>query len=258
MLVPSCRSSQLLVPYTATLPVLQSAPLNHCTKEMVYEYHLKTVYECQNVTKTHCTTLWKLDDQGQKVWAGNEDDCRDVTWEECNPVVKEVPFPVPTMNCEQVPYPYIDLVNVTMQAKVSVSDCTTTPVQVCSASKVNKCAKVTYERCAEVPDASCQEARVPVPSQTQIHKQWCLFDHGNDGETIDFDQQVRDIIGQPGEEVHLVHQPQPQDIIGDVVQEIKEIKKVKGDIFGDVVKEIKEIKGDIVDLVQKKVDLLIN
>ena len=25
-----------------------------------------------------------------QVWAGNEDDCRDVTWEECNPVEKKV------------------------------------------------------------------------------------------------------------------------------------------------------------------------
>ena len=41
----------------------------------------------QNVTKT----LWELDEDGDKVWAGNDGDCKDVTWEECSPVSKEVP-----------------------------------------------------------------------------------------------------------------------------------------------------------------------
>ena len=74
------------------------------------EYHNKTIYDCKNVTKRHCTTLWTVNEVGEKVnlelmflystslvnvqvWAGNEDDCRDVTWEECNPIEKKVkPF----------------------------------------------------------------------------------------------------------------------------------------------------------------------
>ena len=196
VMVPSCSTNYLKVPYTTTLPVLEQASLQHCTKDLVDEYHLKTVYECRNVTKTHCTTLWRLDDKGQKVWAGNEDDCRDVTWEECEPVVKEVPFPVPVMNCVEVPYPYVELVNVTLEATVSVSDCTTTAVQACSAAKVNKCTKLTYQRCAEVPDLSCAEARIPVPAQQQVHKQWCLFDQDNN-DHIDFDKKVKEIIGEP-------------------------------------------------------------
>ena len=34
---------------------------------MVVEYHNKTVYDCQNVTKRHCTTLWTVSEDGQKV-----------------------------------------------------------------------------------------------------------------------------------------------------------------------------------------------
>jgi hypothetical protein len=44
------------------------------------------------LTEKKCATRvpscrWKFFAQ---VWAGNEDDCRDVTWEECNPVLKQV------------------------------------------------------------------------------------------------------------------------------------------------------------------------
>ena len=88
---------------------VKTKDLKNCTKEMVIEYHNKTIYDCKNVTKRHCTTLWTVNDAGVKVnlkmnllltflvifqvWAGNEDDCRDVTWEECNPIEKKVkPF----------------------------------------------------------------------------------------------------------------------------------------------------------------------
>ena len=85
---------------------VKSKDSKNCTKEMVIEYHNKTIYDCKNVTKRHCTTLWTANDSGEKlnlklflfpvilvlfqVWSGNEDDCRDVTWEECNPIEKKV------------------------------------------------------------------------------------------------------------------------------------------------------------------------
>ena len=83
-----------------------------------------TVYECENVTKTHCTTLWELDENDNKVWAGNDGDCKDVTWEECTPVDKEVPVMVPTMNCEDYPVEFVDLVNSTTPLKTTKFDCT--------------------------------------------------------------------------------------------------------------------------------------
>ena len=38
-----------------------------------------------------------------QVWSGNEDDCREVTWEECNPVEKTVPMSVAKMICVDMP-----------------------------------------------------------------------------------------------------------------------------------------------------------
>ena len=37
------------------------------------------------------------------MWSGNEDDCREVTWEECNPVEKIVPMSVAKMICVDMP-----------------------------------------------------------------------------------------------------------------------------------------------------------
>ena len=55
-----------------SLMTVQTVDLKNCTKEMVVEHHNKTVYECRNVTKRHCTTLWTINDIGEKLWTGNE------------------------------------------------------------------------------------------------------------------------------------------------------------------------------------------
>merc|ERR1739846_170 len=39
-----------------------------------------------------------IDDNGNKVWAGNED-CEDVTWQECKLVERTVDFTVPKVDC---------------------------------------------------------------------------------------------------------------------------------------------------------------
>ena len=46
---------------------MKTKPMKNCRKEMVIEHHNKTIYDCKNVTKLHCTTLWTVNDQGEKV-----------------------------------------------------------------------------------------------------------------------------------------------------------------------------------------------
>ena len=50
-----------------SLMSVKTKDLKNCTKEMVVEYHDKTIYDCRNVTKRHCTTLWTINEEGQKV-----------------------------------------------------------------------------------------------------------------------------------------------------------------------------------------------
>ena len=80
--------------------------LKNCTKTMMPKVHTKDVYECKDVTKQHCTTVWEII-KGKKVWTGNND-CKNVTWEECKAVKKDVTFLVPVMECETESHDYMD------------------------------------------------------------------------------------------------------------------------------------------------------
>ena len=122
----------------------------NCTKEMVTEFHNKTIYDCRNVTKRHGTTLWTINERGEKVWAGNEDDCRDVTWEECIPEEKRVPMSVAQMVCLDDPVSYFDYENTTSLRMADTMDCTVDKRPVCEPVTSQKCAETTYTRCEEV------------------------------------------------------------------------------------------------------------
>ena len=56
---------------------------------------IKQMPVCETVTKQQCDSKWEVDPlTGEKVWAGNEN-CREVSWEDCRlqdtPVTQEVP-----------------------------------------------------------------------------------------------------------------------------------------------------------------------
>ena len=112
------------------------------------ETHNKTVYECRNVTKQHCTSLWKVED-GKKVWAGN-DDCKDVTWEECDAVPVKVEWEVPYMDCIPRDYPYLSYQNITEPVMADTMDCQVEKRTICKPTEIEKCARINYMTCSEV------------------------------------------------------------------------------------------------------------
>ena len=57
-----------------------------------------------------------------QVWSGNEDDCREVTWEECNPVEKTVPMSVAQMICVDMPVRLGQMFHLTIFSKVTYSE----------------------------------------------------------------------------------------------------------------------------------------
>jgi len=181
---------------------VRTVDLKNCTKEMVVEYHNKTVYECRNVTKRHCTTLWTINEIGEKIWTGNEDDCRDVTWEECSPLVKTVPMSVAQMLCDTIPVSYFDYQNITNSKMADTMDCLVEKKAVCTPVTSMKCADITYTKCQELPKLNCSTVSIPVPSQEKLHKQWCLFDQT---ENIDFDEEVRKITNEEPDVLEAEH-----------------------------------------------------
>ena len=196
-LVPKCKFTSVDLDELKTSPEASNAILHKCTKEEVRELHTMTIYECKNVTKTHCTTLWDIDEDGEKVWAGNDGDCKDVTWEECDPTSKEVPVMVPTMECMDYSVEYMDLVNSTTSLKSTEYDCTVKPIQECKSKTTTKCGSITYQKCSVVPETECDMVPVIVPAQEQLHKKWCQFDQADE---IDFDVEVKKILEDEEEE----------------------------------------------------------
>ena len=130
--------------------IMKVKPLKECNKTMIPEQHNKTLYECKNVTKQHCTTIWKENEAGEKVWAGNEDDCRDVTWEECKPVKVNVTIPAPGMNCTEYPQPYLDYEVKPVTLRADSMKCEVDKRTVCKPVKKQKCGRINYTQCLEV------------------------------------------------------------------------------------------------------------
>jgi len=176
-LFSNCSMDWRNVNVTESKPVTLNKTLPTCVKTIEEEEHNKTHYQCRNVTKQHCTSLWKIVD-GEKVWAGNEDDCKDVTWEECNPVPVTVKWEVPVMNCTDSQYPYLSYENTTNTIMADSLDCEVEKRAVCRPKPSIKCSSITYTTCKEEPVPSCNPVTVPCPSKEKLHKQFCLFGKG--------------------------------------------------------------------------------
>merc|ERR1712060_261653 len=71
-------------------------------KETITE--MKKMPVCRNVTKQQCDTKWVVNDQGEKVWAGNEN-CQEVTWEDCTLEDRVITQEVDVWECNPSPVP---------------------------------------------------------------------------------------------------------------------------------------------------------
>ena len=173
-LFTNCSTDWNTLEVTKSQPATLSKTLPTCTKQSRKEKHEKTDYDCKMVTKKQCTTLWEVVN-GEKVWAGNDDDCKDVTWEECSPVTVEVEWDVPFMNCINTTYSYLSYEDTTTEVMADTMDCKVLPRTVCKPRPVKKCDSITFTTCSKKPVEECHEEMVPSPSKEKIHRQWCLF-----------------------------------------------------------------------------------
>jgi hypothetical protein len=142
--------------------------------------HIKMVPHCVNETKLNCVTLWKTDDDGNQVWAGNED-CEEVTWKKCELRPEEHEFIVPKLecgdtgeiiewdNCEEIKEPR-------MAIELTCNVLHTTN---CKPKVTEICQDIDYVEWFEKPSGdNCYNVTIKTPTQTFEHKKKCLF-HGN-------------------------------------------------------------------------------
>ena len=133
--------------------LMKNATLKTChkmTKNIVQE---KTVHRCENVTRQHCATVWREDETGRKVWAGKEEDCKDVTWEECKEHKVNVTIPAPGMNCTDTYQPYLDYEKKNVTLKADNMNCSVEKRPVCKPVKKLKCGQISLTECEEVMEA---------------------------------------------------------------------------------------------------------
>ena len=132
-----------------------------------------------------------------KVWAGNED-CEDVTWQECKLVEQTVDFTLPKVECEDsgnaIPYMRFVDTNKTQMINKMVcevsqkmlgmsrlylmsinSHCRSISLQVkssqsCKPAVSTKCASIEYQECSEAPVENCEQRDVSEPQQVCYFK----------------------------------------------------------------------------------------
>ena len=153
-------------------------------EQTLIEYHKTPV--CGNVTRQNCDTNWVINEQGEKVWAGNEN-CQEVTVEDC--VLEMIPHPVtvPIWTCaDGAPIQYSSPVFQEVEVTGYEAVCNAAAFPLCTTSSVQQCAEVEYEECFDTIEPVCfggselssSDAEVgltfKVPYQTYDHRLKCI------------------------------------------------------------------------------------
>jgi len=152
------------------------ADIKNCVARDVVVTHVKKVPHCEDKKSLNCETGWKVVN-GEKVWSG-EEECEEVTWQDCKLVDKEVPFNAVESDCsgpaekEQ----YMTCSNKTVDVEVMVSKCEFDEGAKCGPVTREECVYVDYEDCSQVVKKdNCEEVPVRRPTQDFTHKKKCLL-----------------------------------------------------------------------------------
>ena len=153
-------------------------------QQTLIEYHKQPV--CKPATKQQCDTKWIINEQGEKEWAGNEN-CIDVTWEDCTLELVPTPVTVPIWKCvdgAKIFYTVPEFYEV--EVTRYTSECTASAYPTCTTSSVQKCTEVEYDECFDTIETVCFGAGAggagvngftfKVPYQTFDHRLKCIGD----------------------------------------------------------------------------------
>jgi hypothetical protein len=137
--------------------------------------HIKKKPECKTVTKHNCVTKWEVLESGEKVWSGN-DDCKEVTWQECTLIDVEVDFNITEIECsdgENVPWRDCEqTINTQMTMNVT---CTPGAALTCKTINEELCVTVKWDDAYQEVDSTCTDIKVSEPYQEVSHKKKCLL-----------------------------------------------------------------------------------
>ena len=136
----------------------------------------KKTPECKPVTKQQCDSKWEINEHGEKVFASNEN-CKDVTWEDCKLVDKQVEEEVEVFTCnDDKTETYLEPVVKEEEITARNEKCEGRGGSQCSVRSSTGCTTVEWTDCEERVVEECQEVTLKVPHQEYDHLLRCI-DH---------------------------------------------------------------------------------
>ena len=176
---PDCKSvpfTQIMKDDASNTKTFVGKECHETGSQTLFETHQKPV--CETVEKEQCDSKWVVNEFGEKVWAGNEN-CQQVTWEDCKLVDVQTPISVPQYTCTDLPAVTYTLPS---YAEVEVTgyrtECVPAANADCQTNYVQECTDLEYEECQDIIEPLCfSQMMVQIPYQTYDHRLKCISEH---------------------------------------------------------------------------------
>ena len=137
----------------------------------------KKMPECTTITKQQCDSKWETDENGKQVWAGNEN-CKDVTWEDCKLVDRVVTQEIETYDCHaEKPITYHKVSRNTEEVTTIRRTCRARAEPACEVRTETRCETVEWEECRDTVRPHCFDFQISVPYQEYNHLLRCTVKH---------------------------------------------------------------------------------
>jgi len=139
---------------------------------------VKKMPVCKTVSKQQCDSKWVINEQGEKVWAGNEN-CEEVTWEDCTLEDKIVTQEVDVWECTPgEPIEYQTAIINTDTATTTDRVCQPIADQVCNIiRREDMCTTIEWDECVDTVTPNCFTSYFKTPYQEYDHRLRCSVGH---------------------------------------------------------------------------------
>merc|ERR1711962_390316 len=94
-----CEMTEVVTPYNLTMMQCKEKPKWNCTLRNITYTKYKYKLHCYNITRPKCNFGWIMFPNGTKVW--DKTDCKNKTWEHCEPRKMPMNKTLTTTNCTQ-------------------------------------------------------------------------------------------------------------------------------------------------------------
>jgi len=138
---------------------------------------VKKMPVCKTVTKQQCDSKWVINEEGVKVWDGNEN-CREVSWEDCTLEDRIMAEEVPTYSCKKgETLTYSSHLVIEQEVFAFNKICQPRGNPVCTQRDEMECTIVEWEECRDEIIETCKTHTLNNPYQTYHHILRCSIGH---------------------------------------------------------------------------------